>query len=441
MQILMVPTASRILYGALFVFEYALFFFPLYRTCRHTHPIRSALCCFTIYMLSLGVTTRVNPFLVMLLHVLLAFLSACQLHSETGIQRQYALFLSLSFILCRGVWNSSVFSTLFPVINGFPAHLKSLLIVFITLLTLYIMRRYVIRLNTYRRLAARELFVELFPAYAAFFARIVLYHYSAELNHMLTPDARQAFSILGVLLTFSTLISLSANELYFSYSDSKRQLDLAQAQLKRQYEMFTERQRSDEQLKRVYHDMANHLNVLRSLRSTEEIRRYIGSIDEMTRSALEENDTGNETLNLLLRQKSEECRKVGLTLEAAVRFPQADLLTPMEICTLFSNCIDNAIEAASHESVSDKTIRISGYEQHGCLIVRFENAYAHSLKYEEKHLVTSKSGPLHGYGLKNVRDVLSKHDGALSIHPQDGRFVLTFMLPVDQLSPENAQLS
>ena len=104
----------------------------------------------------------------------------------------------------------------------------------------------------------------------------------------------------------------------------------------------------------------------------------------------------------------------------------------MELCVLFANCLDNAMESASDPAVSDKVIRVNGGEHHGCLVVRFENACAHAPRLQNGQLPTSKKGGVHGYGLKNVRTVLEQHDGTLSLQPQHSRFVLTWMLPLAQ---------
>ena len=115
--------------------------------------------------------------------------------------------------------------------------------------------------------------------------------------------------------------------------------------------------------------------------------------------------------------------------------PEGHGLTSMELCVLFANCLDNAMESAADPAVTDKVIRVNGGEHHGCLVVRFENACARSLQLKDGQLPTSKKSGVHGYGLKNIRTVLERHDGTLSLQPQRGRFVLTWLLPLDQKAP------
>ena len=436
MRIFMLPTANRLLSFLFFLVDYQVFFSVLYAHAGAGQRLKAALCCAVIYFLTFGFTVRHFLFLILITHAVITLLCAWLLNLQTGVPTPHALYLAVAFIICRGTWNAQMLRSLFPFIPPVNVTLPTELF---SLCFLLLAKRFLVRFEPDFAPAWKEVFSELFPACAMFTARIAIYHYCYYLEGSMTAGASRVFSWIGTFLALATICSLAANEVLFSYNQSRRQLALAQAQLKRQYEAFSERRRNDEQLKRLHHDMANHLSILREMKNPDEIRQYIGSLDQHA-AALEECDTGNETLNLLLLQKSEACRKSGLSLEAAILAPREACLTPMEICTLFANCIDNAMEAASDARVADKTIRVSGSVQHGCWVVRFENAYAHALQYAENRIASSKGDPLHGYGLQNVRAVLDQHGGTLSIHPKDGRFVLTFMIPVSQLSVENAQL-
>ena len=53
-------------------------------------------------------------------------------------------------------------------------------------------------------------------------------------------------------------------------------------------------------------------------------------------TALQGVSTGNSTLDLILRQKAEQCTARGLHLEAAVHMPEGHGLTSMELCVLWT---------------------------------------------------------------------------------------------------------
>lgn len=59
-------------------------------------------------------------------------------------------------------------------------------------------------------------------------------------------------------------------------------------------------------------------------------------------------------------------------------------------------------------------------------------------------MLSTKKGPGHGFGLRNVKRVIERYDGTLNINTNDNLFTVTWMIPKRenaQLSLENAQLS
>lgn len=388
----------------------------------------------TGYLILMRLLPRTEYLRVLLLHLILAAASTLQLRLECRLDWSYAVFLGTSFVLYRGVWNAQLSALLLPWLEE-NALLRNAVNQIVSLLLLYALQKWVVRMDRTRTVNRYELFVSLFPACVMFTVRIAIYHYCFYLEAVLAARGVQVFVLLGGLLGISTLVTLGASEMYFSYIHTQEKLQLAEQQLQQQYRLFQEQRTRDEQLKGVYHDMANHLGVLRGMTRSADAEEYIAALTRETETALQGVSTGNSTLDLILRQKAEQCTARGLHLEAAVHMPEGHGLTSMELCVLFANCLDNAMESAADPAVTDKVIRVNGGEHHGCLVVRFENACARSLQLKDGQLPTSKKSGVHGYGLKNIRTVLERHDGTLSLQPQRGRFVLTWLLPLDQKAP------
>lgn len=415
--------------------SYGLAYAVFFRRLRAELPWQRRLAALLVNMAGYLALMRLLPKtqypLVLLFHLVLVGASTFQLRVESRLSWSYALFLGASFVLYRGVWNAQLSALLLP---GLESHvqLRNVLNQILSLLLLYVLQRWVVRMDRARTVTGYELFVGLFPACAMFTARIGIYHYCYYQEAALAARGGQVFGLLGGLLGISTLVALGASELYFSYIHTREELQLAEQQLQQQYQLFQEQRTKDEQLKSVYHDMANHLSVLRGMTRSADAEQYIAALTRQTENALQGVATGSSTLDLILRQKAEQCAARGLHLEAAVHMPEGHGLSSMELCVLFANCLDNAMESASDPAVSDKVIRVNGGEHHGCLVVRFENACAHAPRLQNGQLPTSKKGGVHGYGLKNVRTVLEQHDGTLSLQPQHSRFVLTWMLPLAQ---------
>lgn len=410
---------------------YAIFFHQLRAELPEQRRLAALLVDMAGYLVLMRLLPKTGYMLVLLFHFVLIILSVLQLRLENCLSWSYALFLGASFVLYRGVWNAQLSALLLPGLAD-HAQLRSEVNQILPLLLLYALQRWVVRMDPARAVTGYELFVGLFPACAMFTARIGIYHYCYYQEAALANRGEEVLGLLGGLLSISTLVALGASELYFSYIHTREELRLAEQQLQQQYQLFQEQRTKDEQLKSVYHDMANHLSVLREMTRSDDAEQYIATLTRQTETAMQGVSTGSSTLDLILRQKEEQCAAQGLQLEAAVHMPEGHDLSSMELCVLFANCLDNAIESVSDPAVSDKVIRVNGGEHHGCLVVRFENACAHAPRLQGGQLLTSKKGGVHGYGLKNVRAVLERHDGTLSLQPQQNRFVLTWMLPLKE---------
>ena len=103
----------------------------------------------------------------------------------------------------------------------------------------------------------------------------------------------------------------------------------------------------------------------------------------------------------------------------------------MEICTLFGNCLDNAIEAVSDLPVKNRDIRISGGEVNQNIVINISNPFAHPLQQQENRFATTKKDKAHhGYGLLNVCHVVESHDGTLTFQTENACFCVCWMIPI-----------
>ena len=114
-----------------------------------------------------------------------------------------------------------------------------------------------------------------------------------------------------------------------------------------------------------------------------------------------------------------------------------DFMDVMDICSIFGNALDNAIECELKIPDKEKRlIHVSVSKQKNFLLLRFENYYDTELNYQDGAFITTKRDKeFHGYGLKSIRYTVNKYDGAVSIDTKENWFDLKILIPVS----ENAQ--
>jgi sensor histidine kinase regulating citrate/malate metabolism len=154
-------------------------------------------------------------------------------------------------------------------------------------------------------------------------------------------------------------------------------------------------------------------------------------------------NTGNKVLDVILTTKSLQCQKKNITLNAMV---DGDLLADIhvkDICSLFGNILDNAIEATQQvEDLEKRLITMSVHSRNQFIIIECEN-YSESanvrLRSSQKRRMfksnnlprtTKKDNVKHGFGLKSINQVAEKYGGAMNCSYDDGWFKVKVLLSV-----------
>ena len=161
----------------------------------------------------------------------------------------------------------------------------------------------------------------------------------------------------------------------------------------------------------------------------EEIRQVksmIGIYDSVVK-------TGNETLDIILTERSLYCEKHGIRLSCMVDGSKLNFMSVGDICALFGNALENAIEAVLKlENKEDRIISFQVRQNRGMLIVTVDNYFSGDVNFTQDLPETTKADrENHGYGLRSIRMVTEKYGGEMTILT-DEMFHLTILLPLQE---------
>lgn len=348
------------------------------------------------------------------------------------IKRGYALYLSVFYSIFMGVWISCV-QILFSALGIQSRDWLIVVTGACRATSLLLCKRFFIQVDEARDPTFHESMLSLFPAIACFVANLVLFDYLDQAQASMTRPYHALIDALVVFFGLSALFVLVSAERYFQMVRYREESELAQQQLQAQYELFLKEQESNQRLEALHHDMRNHLRTLEAMSGSGEVQAYVQELEKSILNLTPVFHTGSPTLDALLMSKKAECDRAGIRLECLIHLTRPEVLTPMEICTLFGNCVDNAMEAASAPGVRGPYVHLSGGEVNGSLVIRVKNPYTHTLRPKGWGFSTTKPDEGgHGYGLINMRRIIEGKGGALILQPEDGIFTLTWMIP----SPE-----
>ena len=99
---------------------------------------------------------------------------------------------------------------------------------------------------------------------------------------------------------------------------------------------------------RLYHDMGNHFSMIQSYLAdgkVEEARTYLDRLGKDRAAYSVERFTGIEAVDYILSQKAELARQQNIETSIHAEYPKDCKIDPVDLCTILTNLLDNAIEA------------------------------------------------------------------------------------------------
>lgn len=189
----------------------------------------------------------------------------------------------------------------------------------------------------------------------------------------------------------------------------------------------------DEDIRRLHHDMKNHLLAMENMAGTDKNRltEYLGQLSARLEPYETLVETGNELLNGILSEKLALARSKDIDLEIQADCSGLGFVSDTDLCTIFGNALDNAIEACENvEPKEDRAIRVKSEMLAGQFFITVTNSYAGTVEMNGGlPQTTKKDKAMHGIGIRSVKRALEKYSGTLSLHPGDGKFTFTVVIP------------
>ena len=104
----------------------------------------------------------------------------------------------------------------------------------------------------------------------------------------------------------------------------------------------------------------------------------------------------------------------------------------MDICSIFGNALDNAIECELKIPDKEKRlIHVTVSQQKNFLMIRVENYFEGVLRQKEGSFATTKKEKqFHGYGIKSIKYTVDKYGGAVHIDAEKQWFDLKILIPL-----------
>lgn len=229
------------------------------------------------------------------------------------------------------------------------------------------------------------------------------------------------------------------------------------------------------ELRRLRHDMANHLQALSALPS-EKKDTYIRELLDNGALAKTLNYCDDPTINAVLSVKENLLRQQNISLELKLDIPEELPFEKADLCAIYANALDNAAEACASlpeekpettkaepraNNTKNRTIILESRARKGMLVFQITNSVpenvlgqragisvqsetfsalsAGKMKSGQEETLpptTKKDRTRHGYGLRSIRTSVEKYGGHMEIRQEEGQFTLFGYLPMHSATPQ-----
>ena len=140
--------------------------------------------------------------------------------------------------------------------------------------------------------------------------------------------------------------------------------------------------------------------------------------------------TGNESLDVILMEKSLLCNKQKIEFSCMIDGEKLSFMRDEDIYALFGNIVDNAIEAVLHLDAHERIIDLQVKSTGEMLTIRETNYFASDLILGEKGLpITTKRDRInHGFGLKSIQYICDRYGGTMQVDTEGNIFTINIIL-------------
>lgn len=209
---------------------------------------------------------------------------------------------------------------------------------------------------------------------------------------------------------------------------------LLQQQSEMQLEVYSDLQQRYQNSMETIHDAKRHVRALESLIQSDhlaEAQQYKESLFQKLNELQPSIQCDNPLLSAILNHVFLKAEQRHITLKMDLQGEeQLSMLAGVDLTTIASNLLDNAVDAVSELPEEQRYIHFAVAFQMGEIMIHVENPTKNDLKREGNTIVSTKEGHL-GLGLKNVEMVVEKYKGNFKTDVEDGNFVVAITIPTE----------
>lgn len=265
-------------------------------------------------------------------------------------------------------------------------------------------------------------------------ANIMLVFIIFAQNNMLDHKMFMIFFVIYMLMTAANIFLISViTNMIVKNSKLKYEGLIVEEKIDSRYKYYNTLKENQEKVRKLSHDINNHIMCMESM-DGEEREKYKKKIYEELDYNRNRINSGSMILDIILSEKYKECKKYGINFKYDIEFDVLKDMESVDICSIFSNVLDNAVEACQKVESANRFITIKGKIAKNYFVIKTENSKVGEIKKDEKgNLETSKEDKTrHGLGTKIVEESVEKYGGNIEYYDEEDKFRVVILIPIEE---------
>lgn len=184
------------------------------------------------------------------------------------------------------------------------------------------------------------------------------------------------------------------------------------------------------------HDLKNHLQVIGELCAGHRLAEAERYVRQLLGTPVLEGQlklTGNNVADIVLAVKREAALREKVEFQAESQEKMLSFLEDVDVCTLLTNLLDNALEAA--KTAEHGKISVAYLSHRNYCVLTVSNTVRETVPIRDNRIrgkkrYTGKADKkAHGYGLQGVERIVKKYGGEYTLSCRDHVFAVNVILP------------
>lgn len=241
------------------------------------------------------------------------------------------------------------------------------------------------------------------------------------------------------IIILGAILLLESQDLKRQQLLLERQQTLYQQHIVRQEQHYEALVDQIERTKKVRHDLRHHVTVLSQMLLDNQVndaldylKQYEGTLNLSEKMIF----SNYYKIDVIIRHFYTLARENGIEITVSVPLPEQLYIAETNLCIIFGNLLENALESCLRSSGGNSYIRLNTMLNHSWIVISMENTMSgRPVPYKEGFMSTKKTGRK-GIGLSSIHSIAQQYGG-------DTRFEIlndtTFFSQVLLINRENGQ--